>query len=307
MDQQFRTDRGDRNTEAAGHGGWVAIGLLAMAMVSFALSNNLVRLSFDYDVNRLTAVAVRTWVAILFVAGVCLVGRVPLYPRLRGLLRLIWIGALFAVQSFSLFAAFKLIPVSLAILIFFTFPILVGLIGWATGHERMTLVKAGSAVAAFIGLMLALDIFNVVLDWRGVMFAAVASLTLALNILGSHRAMQDQHRLTVVFVMMLVAAVPYTLALAAGIEGGVSLPAGAEGWSIFIPAMVLGPVALLAFYIALPLTTGLRASMMMNGEPVMTIFFAAILIGEILFPIQYAGAAIVILSIYAITRYGHRR
>lgn len=296
---------------AAGHGGWLAIGLLATATVMFAASNNLVRLSFDHDVNRLTAVAVRSWVVVLALGGLCLIRRKPLFPGRLGAgawALLVGLGLLLSIQQITLIASFKAMPISLAILIFFVFPILVGLIGWIVREERLTWVKIGAALMAFVGLMVALDVFNIRVGWIGVALALTAALTVALNIVGSRQAMNRIHPLTVTFVMFLISALPLTAGLAIDLEGGVALPPAAdlEGWLVFAGAMLLGPFAFVCFYMALPMTTGMRAAMMMNGEPVATMFVAALLLGEILYPSQYLGAALVIAAIYTVTRYGHR-
>jgi drug/metabolite transporter (DMT)-like permease len=70
--------------------------------------------------------------------------------------RLKWIslglGMLLTINLFGVFKAIELIPVSIAILTYFIYPLLTGLFGALTGIDRLSWRGAATAVIAFLGL-----------------------------------------------------------------------------------------------------------------------------------------------------------
>ena len=82
-------------------------------------------------------------------------------------------------------------------------------------------------------------------------------------------------------------------------QGAVKLPLTAEGWVGFGGVALSHTIGTLTFFGAIPLLGAVRAAMITNLEPVLGILFAMLVLGERLSPIQGAGAALVIVSIFA--------
>ena len=147
---------------------WIGSGVVALGATTFGLVTTQSRLAYDGGSNTLTVVLVRaTTFALLF--GAFLLFR---RPRARlswsGFLATLWMGALLLVMSAGYLGAVAYIPVSLAALIFYTFPFYVAILASLTGREPMTRLKAAALVAAFAGLVLALGPSFDVLNWRGI-------------------------------------------------------------------------------------------------------------------------------------------
>jgi drug/metabolite transporter (DMT)-like permease len=66
------------------------------------------------------------------------------------------IGVMFAANIFGLLLAIQLLPLSIAILTYFVYPLLTGLAGAATGIDLVGLRGLLAALAAFIGLAMML-------------------------------------------------------------------------------------------------------------------------------------------------------
>jgi drug/metabolite transporter (DMT)-like permease len=279
---------------------WGGIALLGVAVVAFGLQNNLSKLSYSYGVSVLTLLSLRTWIIVAALLVWLLVARrTPLMPRSTWP-ALVWVGLLFAGGATALLTAIQLIPVSLAILAFYIFPIFVGLLSAALGEDRLSPVTVTGLLVAFAGLALALnvEIGGALVD--GLAFALVAALCMAFNIIGSGRLMRSIPGAVVTFNMMAVAGV--ALAAATVADGGLHLPqGGATGWAVFLGASILAPVSLVSVYLALEFVSGTRASMMMNGEPVLTVLFAVLLFGEAFTAVQTLGAVMVIGAIVVVT------
>ena len=281
-----------------GHSAWIGIALLVAATLLFSTHTNLARLSYDYGATTLTILAARS-VAALPLVGLWLYWRrQPALLSRRAVPMLAISGGAFALQSLFYLQAIHFIPVSLAVLLFYLFPIMVVFITWALGDERLTRVRVLGALVAFAGLALALDVQGSGISWLGVGLGAAAALSLAINIVGAARMMRTAPAMTVTFNMLLVAAAAYCAALAA--TGGPIWPNSAAGWAVFLGVIVTGPLAQMCFYAALTFIGGSRASIIMNGEPITTTALALLILGETLAPVQVMGALLVIGAIFGV-------
>lgn len=295
------TETGKGRAPAAGPAmeRWGGVALLGVAVVAFGLQNNLSKLSYGYGVSVLTLLGVRTWIIVAaLMVWLLAARRRPFMPRSTWP-GLIWVGLLFAASAAALLKAIELIPVSLAILAFYVFPIVVGLLSAARGEERLSAVTVGGLAVAFVGLALALDVSVGGRLAYGLACAGAAALGLAFNIIGSGRLMRATSGVVVTFNMMAIAAVALTAALIA--DGGLFVPHTGTGWLVFAAASGLAPVSIVSVYLALEYVSGTRASMIMNGEPVLTVLFAVLLFGETFSAVQTVGAVLVIGAIVAVT------
>ena len=284
----------------------LGLAILVAGSVVFGINNNLARLSYDHDTNVLTLLTVRTVFALAAVA-VYLSWR-KLWRRFArsDLPALAAAAVTFSFGALLLLESFRFLPVSLAILLFYLFPIMVALIYLATGEERITPVGWLGILAAFAGLALALDIFDGFdLDAVGVVLSLTAALFLALNVVSSHRLMQRFPSILVTFWLMVASLVIF----ATGMVGvvGVAWPTEGTGALVFAAAVIAGPIALICFYVGLAMAGGTRTALVMNSEPVMTILFATMILGETLGWLQYGGAAIVVAAIFLVTLSDRRR
>jgi DME family drug/metabolite transporter len=155
-------------------------------------------------------------------------------------------------------------------------------------------------------LALALEVFQGFdLNLLGLLLSLGAAACIALNIVSSHRVMQRYPGILVTFWMMTVSLVIFAIGMVA--VAGTALPNAGTGVLVFIGAVIAGPTALISFYIGLSMAGGTRSALIMNGEPVTTMLFAVAILGETLGWLQYAGAAIVIASIFLVTVAERRR
>src|SRR5690606_30671163 len=186
----------------------------------------------------------------------------------------------------------------------YLFPIMVILIAWALGQERMTPVRLTGAVVAFGGLALALNVQGDGIHWLGVGLGAAAALSLATNLVGAVRTMRSAPSMTATFNMLTVAGIAYCVGLIA--VGGPIWPAGGEGWAVFMGVVITGPLAQLCFYGALSFIGGSRASIIMNGEPIATTALALLILGETLALVQVVGGLLVVGAIVGVALFDRR-
>ena len=86
---------------------------------------------------------------------------------------------------------------------------------------------------------------------------------------------------------------------AAAIVGDWNLPAFAWGWAAFVGAAITTTLSTLLIYMSANTVGPFRTALAMNLEPMLTLIFSMILLGEVLSPVQLLGAGIMIGSLCA--------
>jgi len=283
---------------------WLGASLLLLIATTFASNHVAARVAFDHGANVATAVAVRSSGAALFVWTLLRAARVPLHLARPTLLRALGIGALLSVQSLCLYSAVARIPVALALLVFNTFPMMLGLLAWATGHGRprpRAFVAMGLALS---GLALALDAFGWAGDAArsedaamaaGVALAATAALAFAAVLLLTTRWLADTDGRLRSFVLMLVVA---AVALFAGsTTGDFAWPQDTTGWVALALLTLLYSSAITALFVLLPRLGAINNAAIMNFEPIAALLLAWIVLDQAMAPLQLVGAGIVVCAI----------
>lgn len=215
--------------------------------------------------------------------------RAPEWPA-TGLVALAWTAL-----TVCYMASFYFIPVSLAVLIFFTFPVLIAILAPLVDGQRPQWAAVAAALLAFAGLALALGPAVDGLDWRGCALAAVAALGATSALILSRRLLAEQDLFGFSFQLHFLCV----LAVTAGfvVAGPPGLPDGPRGWLGLAGVGVFYAVAVLLQFGAIRLAGAARASVMFNAEPIVTMLGAALILGEHLASWQIAGAALVVAAV----------
>lgn len=220
--------------------------------------------------------------------------RIPVPARQR--VRLLALGTVFGCIGASYLTSVRFIPVSLAVLLFFTYPLLTLLIARVAYGTRITTLRIAAFAAAFLGIALALGVEAARLDLRGVGLALVASTCCALSLSFNARVRAGLDGPTSQFYMLLPGACVFLAVYILG-GGGGGLPRGTTGWLGFAAAVASFLGGTFFFFASIPLAGTVRVALFGNLEPVVTLVAAAVVLGEALAPPQLAGAGLVVGSI----------
>jgi drug/metabolite transporter (DMT)-like permease len=156
----------------------------------------------------------------------------------------------------------------------------------------LTARKLLLALAALVGLALALGPGAGTLDPAGVALAALAAVAVCGMILCS---VQAQERATSTQVnLYATAASSVAFASLTTALGAWAPPSNTVGWLGIAGAGAGIGIGLLAFFAALRRLSPVRVTMLSNVEPLISILFAAAILGERLEPPQWAGVALVV-------------
>jgi drug/metabolite transporter (DMT)-like permease len=269
--------------------------LLAFA-VAFAMVGISTALALQAGATPLTVVTVRTAETVLILLVGFRYAGVRLGASAPDLLRAAAVALPLAVNNYMLNVALGLIPVPLAVLIFYLWPAIATVASWALGRDRFRARSALGLAAAFAGVALALDVEFTAAQGKGVALAAGAAVTwsIAFILMGQFFQGRDTRPATFHATAMALAG----FAAACAITGDVALPRGAPGWAGLAAVGFFYSFALIGLFAATARIGPMRAGFYMNFEPVASVLLAALILGQKLAPVQLAGAALVIGALF---------
>ena len=272
--------------------------LAGAAGIGFAANSTAAKLAYDGGTNPLTFLTLRSALAALLVLTIVLITRRSLRMPFRRRLAACGIGVILATYSYGVLAAIQYIPVALAILIFYTFPLLTAAYTWVSGCERPTVLSVGALLVAFLGLGLALDIGSGQMNPLGIALAAGAALGVTAVILLNNRLVGNEDSYPVTLHMMFSAAA--LCALVTVLLGDFMLPQTNTGWASLGIGTASYAAAITTVFIAVSLAGPVPVTLSMNLEPVASMALGFIVLGQLLSGIQLLGAGLVIMAVTSV-------
>ncbi|MEC9078290.1 MAG: EamA family transporter [Pseudomonadota bacterium] len=272
--------------------------IVAIGALSLAGNNVFAVVSFESGASPLTVITGRmiiTLIALFLLMRSC--GRQIALPRHDRDFAL-GLGVLNGLMAYCLLSAFDKIQVGLAILVFYFYPLLTGLCAWITGQEKLTRGLLLGLIGGFAGLVIALEVTADISNLFGLLFAAAASLLMAANALLSSRILTPQNSMSVTLHMHIASALIFIIAFF--IVGDADLPQNTWGWVSYFSVPIFYMIGVTAFFYGISCIGAVRASVIMNLEPIGSIALGFIVLGQILSPSQLIGATCVIVSLIGI-------
>ncbi len=277
---------------------WAGVAFILLAAVTLAGTSVSAVLSFGGGANPSAVMIIRFIGAIIVLYGLLRYARAPirLPPRERAVA--LALGLAQAAQSYFLYTSLDHIPVGLTLIIFYIYPLLVGLIASAIGQDRLTWKLAGGLVVAFSGLILVFNVTGEGLGLIGAAFAVFAAISWSLVVVGTTSLTRGGDSRPVTFHVQLSALIFVTVFLI--FTGDVRLPGTPQAWAGYLLIPVLYSVGVTSFFIATSIIGSVRSSLIMNFEPVAAIVLAYLILGQTLTPLQLLGGVIVISALLAV-------
>ena len=262
------------------------------AAASFASMTTLASLAYASGADPFSVVAMRCLGALVLGVALIMLLRPTLPTKLGDLAVILGLGVVLFLYSLLYIASVLFIPVGLATLLFYLWPIMVAVVTLATGQERLTRLDLAAFTIAFLGLSLAIGPGLDRLDWRGVALAVAAAAGLAAFMLIASRVTKRAAGPAIITGCNLVGLV---LAIIAGlVVGRLGLPGDSVGRWAFLGLGALFGLGMLLQISAVTRAGAARVSIFFNLEPLIAIVFGAWLLGERLEPAQYLGAVLVV-------------
>ncbi|WP_162917033.1 DMT family transporter [Dongia deserti] len=283
----------------------LGLGATLLAALFVSLVTTFARITYDDGSNPATQVFLRSLCMMLVLGGLqCALGRRLMLPR-RTILTTIGLGLCILVMSFGYLSSVFYISVSLAVLLLYTYPLMVGIASPLLGRERMTWIKALCLVGAFAGLVVASSEAFGTLDWRGIALALAAAGGVAFIALFGGSAMSYAHP----FVMNAWMNLWVVLAVAVylGFSGGPQFPQTFDGWLATLAVCFCYTLGLLFLFLGLMLISPAQSALTMNLEPLFSTLAAILLLHEAIALRQWIGMAMLLIFLAISTLAGMSR
>ena len=230
-------------------------------------------------------------------------GALALRVPARDLLQFFLLGILgVAASNYLYYLAIQRTNVAIAIIVQYTAPVWVLLYTVARGGQRPSLRRSAAVALAVAGCALAVGFVGrgrVHLDAIGVIAALLAAFSFAFYNVGGHKVLARYDRWKVL-VWVLVASSTFWILINPPWKI-VAAHYGREQWAFLAVFSLLSVLAPFSCYFAgLQYLEPTRAIVASCLEPVFSILLAAIVLGELMRPIQTAGIVLVLVAIVLI-------
>lgn len=213
----------------------------------------------------------------------------------RGTLILLGIATAFVGIFYLSSVAF--IPVTVAAVVFYTFPILIVLASPFVEGTKLTPVLLGVVVTATFGVALVVGPAFGGLDWRGLALAFAASIATTVQFFATARCRRTGVVSKVFWIHLFVLPTALLISL---VTGQLVPPTALAVAPIAVGITILGyVVGFVLQFLALGRIPAVAAGIIYCAEPVVAAISSALILEETLAPLQIAGGALVLAAIVA--------
>jgi drug/metabolite transporter (DMT)-like permease len=273
------------------------IGPALLGAFSFACADVLIKVTFRAGADALTASTLRGIVGLAFLMLWLRFAQksAPVTPRARRIA--LALGVLFAANVFLVFKAVEVIEVPIAILTYFVYPLLTGISAAAVGLEPLSWKGAVAALIAFVGLGVMLGAHPAGLALAGVVAALAAAVCRVLLLLLTRALLQGVNPLAITLYSMVSSTVLFVLASLVLLDW--QPPATALGWVAVIALGISVMGGILGVFASTGRIGPFRTALFMNLEPLLTTIGSAVVLDEVITPVQALGGALMLGALMA--------
>jgi probable blue pigment (indigoidine) exporter len=266
------------------------------AGLALGISDVLSKIVLGDGGDVLSMLSFRSVVGLIFVASWLRFGKRPTAtPRVRWIS--MGIGIMFAGLIYCLFKAIEAVDVSTAILSYFTYPILTGITASLLRIEPLRWKGALCAVAAFLGLAIAIGAHPAGLALAGVAYGIGAGCWRVAVLLTTRVYLQGADaRLTTWYSMVSSTALFIAASL---IVRDWHMPQSNFGMGALVVMSLATTLGILLIFISTMRIGPFRTALILNLEPLTATILGALVLGDAMTPLQGLGSAIMLGALVA--------
>jgi drug/metabolite transporter (DMT)-like permease len=266
------------------------------ASTSLGISDVLAKIVMTGGVDVVSMLSFRSVVGLAFVATWLRFGRRPTASVQVCVISMI-VGIIFAGLIFCLFKAIETIDVPTAILSYFTYPLLTGLMAALAGLEPLRWKGMICAIVAFCGLALLIEAHPAGFAVVGVAYAigAAGCRTAVLLVTRAYLVGADA-RLTTWYSMLSSTLVFLVASFAQRVW---NLPHAALAWTYLVALSLAATAAILFVFLSTVRIGAFRTAVIMHLEPLTATILSALALGQVITPMQALGVTIMLAGLIA--------
>lgn len=269
------------------------ISLIALSAASFGAMPIFAHFAYAAGATPLTVLFFRYTIAAICLCAYLIIGRIPL-PNFRTIRILAMIGGIgFVLQSLSFFTALTVASPGLVVLLLYLYPTFVVAISIGILHQPSSSVKLAALGIALFGTVLTIGPIGKA-QLLGVILGLFSAGIYTIYVLIGEHVVQQASPITASTIMITAAALVYGIIVSAK---GVTLPAGAVGWSAIVALALISTVlAIGALFGGIKLLGASTASMFSTLEPVVTIILSLLILQEPITLMQLVGGGLILAA-----------
>lgn len=267
------------------------------AAVVLGASDILVKIVAAAHCDVLTMLLFRGVIGLAFMAAWVRIGNKPTPADARTRWISVGIGLLFCVLIYCLFMAIDLNDVGTAVLTYFIYPLLTGLVAAATGLERLRWQGIACALVAFGGLAIMIGAHPAGLALAGIAFAlAAAACRTGVLIVTRAFLVGADARLTTLYSVIAQTAIFVGLST---VTQTWQPPQTGVGWAALVGMSLATTVAIVFIFVSTMRVGPFRTALIMNLEPLIAMVGGALVLGDAITPLQGIGSAMMLAALVA--------
>lgn len=271
--------------------------LALLSAFTYATSLVLSATAFEHGMAPLTMTIMRFLAVAIFLGAYLLVTRgfVPILT-LPGR-HAIGVGAFHFSGNLMMMIAVAVAPVSISIVLFYTFPAIVLLMSSLLDRKMPDGIEIITIFIAIAGVALTVYSGDAggPINMFGAGLALAAAVAVSMMMTGTQRLLAGQNSVGVTFNLAITSVALGVVASL--VSGSFAMPQSAEGYWMLLAVMLLYPIALTCAVLAIGLAGAVTVALILCIEPVLTIVLAVGFRGETLTPRQICGVVLVISAI----------
>lgn len=253
------------------------------------------KLAETAGLTRPTLLFFRFLIAALVVWGVLLVRREAVLLSGRPLRATVVLGFIYALLTLAFFWGLSFMSASLTAIVFYTYPIWVFALSVVSLEERITPRVALALTLALAGVILVIGVDTSSVSLVGILLVTVAAIGYATyNVAGRALTADSSPRVLTAHVLIVTMA---GIGLR-WVQAGAHLPQTTTHFWIIIGIGIIGTgIPLLLLFEGLQRIEAIHASILGTAEPVTTVVFGAIILGEVLAMRTVIGGLFIIAGV----------
>ncbi|AHE67290.1 DMT family transporter [Legionella oakridgensis] len=211
-------------------------------------------------------------------------------------------AALYSFSTMLYFYASQYIGSGLAMVIFFTYPVIVMLFNYFFYGQQMPRIYYLATIIILTGMALFIDMHEIKLDLIGIILGVISAFFYACYIVASKRSSISPN----MSALMVSVGVMVTCLLLTWMDHSFFIPTSLSVWGNLIGIGIIStaiPILLLLY--SLKYINSEKASILSVLEPVFVVIFGVILLGEEL-SLQHIAGIIIVLGGALITLFSHK-
>lgn len=226
------------------------------------------------------------------------------YPHGRNLAGIVAMGAIgYVGQAYCYFSALQHASAGVVALLLYLYPALVTLLSVILLRRHIGLGQGLAVAIALAGTALTVggDLHS---ESAGIAFGIGAAVIYSAYILVGERLIPLVGSQQASTVVMLSAAVVYGLL---AWHSGVALPTALTGWLAVLAIAIFSTLlAILGFFKGMEKLGAANAATLSTLEPLVTLGLAALVLGEVIMPVQMAGGVLILAAVIYLARHSTR-